>query len=265
VKFTAPDCDGFGENEGTEQYVDEEGDNHDPEEAGSMLAGCISSATATQPSKVDDISKHDGPMGLLSICEQEVTGEQTFKGIARATKSALECGRFFSIDPHDTSTLEFWLRSFVSHLRAVHAKFASSKTAELCERSGASSQVTLRFGDSQPPHVQAYLKYVVKCLLGSACYQVLGHFTKHFMDIKEFAPELVPQVALAFEMLQKEWRAHNTGTSFHFQPTGTPLSHTGTPNSRPLTPECDPLVHHYSTTNWPLSNHYRPLIPGKSH
>ena len=56
--------------------------------------------------------------------------------------------------------------------------------------------------------MKLYLKFVVKCLLSSHCFHCLGKFTKHFACIRGFAPELVPPVATALELLDlldKDW------------------------------------------------------------
>ena len=119
-----------------------------------------------------------------------------FDSIARATKKAMDVGRFFSTDHQDTSTAEFWLRSYCSHLKVAYQQFQ----AQAVSTDGNS----LSFGDAQKPHVKAYLRFVVKCLLGAECFHCLGKFTEHFAAIKQFAPELVPPFASALEVLQKD-------------------------------------------------------------
>ena len=73
-----------------------------------------------------------------------------FEAIARATKKAMNGARFYSDDVHDTTTMEFWLRSYVAHLRAAHDKFtaASSVATDSTNPDGACSFIV-----TQPPHV----------------------------------------------------------------------------------------------------------------
>ena len=51
----------------------------------------------------------------------EITdGVDMLDSIARATKKAIDVGRIYSDDKQDTSTAEFWLRSYVSHLKVAY-------------------------------------------------------------------------------------------------------------------------------------------------
>ncbi len=107
-----------------------------------------------------------------------------FEQIAVATKKAAESQHFTSSDGNDTSTMEFWLRSYVSHVRSRHAAHASQQ--------GGKS-----FVDTLMPHVRLYIKFVLKCMLQSPCFGVVKHFKPHFEAIGSFCPELLPPLAHA--------------------------------------------------------------------
>ena len=58
------------------------------------------------------------PGRLLDRLNSEYQAESdVFEGITRATQRAMDVGRYFSDDLQDTSTIEYWLRSHVSHLK----------------------------------------------------------------------------------------------------------------------------------------------------
>ena len=143
------------------------------------------------------------PLSLLSDTQNQPSdANDVFEGIARATKLAKDNDRFVSEDIYDATTLEYWLRSFVSHLRKAKESFAANV------RTTADSQTMPGFADSQPPHVKLYLNFVAKCLLESQCFKHLDKFLRHFVAIREFAPELVPAVVQALEALVQD-RPHS--------------------------------------------------------
>ena len=139
------------------------------------------------------------PLSLLSDTQNQASDVHgVFESIARATKLAMENDRFVSPDIYDATTIEYWLRSFVSHLRKAKESFE----ADL--RTVGESQNVPGFVDSQPPYVKLYLSFVAKCLLDSHCFTHLGKFLVHFVAIREFAPEIVPTVVHALEALVKD-------------------------------------------------------------
>ena len=151
---------------------------------------------------------HPGPsltaqQPLLCDTQNEPSdGKDVFEGIARATKLAMQNARFVSQDVYDATTLEYWLRSFVSHLRKAKESFEANVGATV------DSQPKQVVGDSQPAHVKLYLKFVAKCLLESQCFKHLDKFLRHVLAIREFAPELVPAVVQALEALVQD-RPHS--------------------------------------------------------
>ena len=82
--------------------------------------------------------------------------EDIFEGNDRATKAALEAGRDFADDLHNTSSIEFWLRSYVAHLRAAHGQFAASIARASDSSPLAGSQDTAAFGGMPIAHVKLY-------------------------------------------------------------------------------------------------------------
>ena len=151
---------------------------------------------------------HPGPSLTVQqplLCDshsEPSDGKDVFEGIARATKLAMENDRFVSPDVYDATTLEYWLRSFVSHLRKAKESFEANVGATV------DSQPKQVFGDSQPARVKSYLKFVAKCLLESQCFKHLDKFLRHFVAIREFVPELVPAVVQALEALAQD-RPHS--------------------------------------------------------
>ncbi len=107
-----------------------------------------------------------------------------FEDIAVATKKAAESNHFTSSDGNDTSTVEFWLRSYAAHLKSRYDTHARTK--------GETA-----FVETLMPHVRLYLKFVLKCMLQSPCFNVVGSFKPHFDAIGEFCPELLPPLAHA--------------------------------------------------------------------
>ena len=96
-----------------------------------FVHGLGSQSTSAPPSSMNSHgnSVPPSPVAPRLLCKSNSEPhevEDMFEGIARATKAALEAGRYFSDDLHDTSTIEFWLRSYVAHLRAAHDQFAAS-------------------------------------------------------------------------------------------------------------------------------------------
>ena len=184
----------------------------------------------TQVGQHDQSQNSSAKSSLLDESRELTEGLDVFDSIARAAKKAMDVGRFFSTDHQDTSTAEFWLRSYCSHLKVAYQQFQ----AQAVSTDGNS----LSFGDSQKPHVKAYLMFIVKCLLGSECFHCLGKFTEHFAAIKQFAPELVPPFASALEVLQKDCIVVS---EFKYQ-----IIHCYHRDATKI-----PLICHYDTTNVP--------------
>jgi hypothetical protein len=96
--------------------------------------------------------------------------------------------------------VEFWLRSYSAHLKANYLKFEGGFGRTLED----GSQATDNFMETLAPHVRQYLRFVVNCLASAPCYQCLEKLTHHFKQIRTFAPDLVPEVVSALEVLQKD-------------------------------------------------------------
>ena len=192
VKYTIPTGDASLHTSITEE------NNHTYDSLGSF------DETASQRSESvadNSSSARPPPSRLLSNAYTEpLQAEDVFEGIARRTKAASAFGRFYSEDQQDTSTVEFWLRSYSAHLKACYLKFEGGFGRTLED----GSQATDNFTDTLAPHVRQYLRFVVNCLVVAPCYQCLGKLTHHFKQIRTFAPDLVPEVVSALEVLQKD-------------------------------------------------------------
>ena len=120
---------------------------------------------------------------------EKVSREDIFEDIAKETKSAMDGCRYYSEHMQDASTIEFWLRAYVSHIYKLHAD----------HKAGPSSESA--FVDTLPDYVKRYVGFVIQCLLASPCRFVLEKFTFQFDQLEEICPELVPPMARALDML----------------------------------------------------------------
>jgi hypothetical protein len=101
--------------------------------------------------------------------------DEIAEDIAKSTKEAFEKGLFYVTDPNVPTTVEFWLRSF---------KYFVSN--------GDGKDVL-----ESRPHMQQYLKFVVKSLLASAASCELGQIAPLLQQIGESRPALLPALGRA--------------------------------------------------------------------
>jgi hypothetical protein len=124
----------------------------------------------------------------------KVSREDVFEDIAKETKSAADSCRYYSEHIQDASTIEFWLRAYVSHIYKLHEEHAAGPSSD-------SAQSTPAFVDTLPEYVKRYVGFVVSCLLSSPCRYVLDKFMFQFKQLDEVCPELVPPMARALDIL----------------------------------------------------------------
>jgi hypothetical protein len=142
-----------------------------------------------------------GTSYFRSLDDQTKYRENVFDGIAWRTKLAIDCGRYFSEDLHDSSTAEFGLRSCAHHLHTSYEQFLKQASHD---GFAGRSDIQTAFCQSLPQQVTDFLRFAVECLLDSPCYNCLHKLIVHFMAIHEFAPQLVPHMAKVLAGMGKD-------------------------------------------------------------
>jgi len=123
-----------------------------------------------------------------------VSREDVFEDIAKETKLAADSCRYYSEHIQDASTIECWLRAYVSHIYKLHEEHAAGPSSD-------SAKSTPAFVDTLPEYVKRYVGFVVNILLSSPCRYCLDKFTFQFEQLDEICPQLLPPMARALEML----------------------------------------------------------------
>jgi len=115
--------------------------------------------------------------------------------LMRKAKACADKGQFWSPDPNDSETVEFWARMVVNALEEMKQKHSSS---------GA----TGAFWDSAGPYREVFKQFPVflsQLLQDKATVASLGRFTGFFEQLKKLDAEVPPTVDLYLRMV-----AHKT-------------------------------------------------------
>jgi hypothetical protein len=139
--------------------------------------GAAASTAATPIAQSPETATREARVLREHPSDSEKTDEQIAEQIARNSKEAFDAKKFWCSDPNVPSTVEFWVRTYKDYILKLTA---GTETNSLL-----------------PPHMQVYLKYVVKELLHADAFSVLDHFTPILSEIESSRPELLPPLGKA--------------------------------------------------------------------